>query len=58
MIFGGIFKQTFNFLYDFFKTLFDVSYDTNGILIIILINHLNKNFYSAKIYNVLDFYFN
>ncbi|KRX10500.1 hypothetical protein PPERSA_01512 [Pseudocohnilembus persalinus] len=42
-IFGGIFRQTFNYLFDFFKDKFQSSYDLYAQLLSILINEQNRN---------------
>lgn len=57
VIFGGIFKMTLMYIIEQFKSLFNNSFDANGLLLIAILNDRNKKQFNSKGFTILDQYF-
>ena len=57
VIFSGILKNALNYMVDYFKYVYENSYDILGILLAALLNEKNKIHLNSSGYLFLDYYF-
>lgn len=56
IIFRGVFKLTFDYIFEYIKNVISNNHDCLGMLLLILINDSNKKYLSEKGIAALDFY--